>query len=271
MNYKLEKKKSPIKKYLDRNTERELIRQYQLTGEAKYIEQLLIAHTAYIQKVASEQYQKFGKVVEYEDLVQEGRVGLIKAVKKFKLDRTSINPNTNAVVANQALLTYAHSYILSEMQSLSHRSNATHIPAHTLRAIQFDIKNPGCNTEERKELAKRAMKADSLDWHFNGDNTGGDNERRSPKMIAENGDLDPTFEQSITHVFSPDNQRAIGMLTNKEWKIVQMRLGLVNGEEGMTAKPSFIAEELGMPLEEVEKTFKRAKRILSKNLVKLKD
>ena len=261
---------SKKKKYLDRETERELIRLYQQTGENQYIEQLLLAHSAYIQKMAAKQYQKFGRIVEYEDLIQEGRVGLMKAVKKFKLDRPSVNPNTNLIVKNQALLTYASSYILSEMQSLSHRSNATHIPAHTLRAISFDIKNTGCNTEERKKLAKRAMKADSLDYHVltnNGYNWS-DYEYRNLQRITDNGEADPTFEKSIINVFSPENQRAIDKLTKTEWKIVQMRLGLINGEEGIIAKSSFIAEELNIPLEEVEKTFKRAKRILSKNLVK---
>ena len=166
-------KKNSIKKYLDRDKERELIRLYQKTNDNIYLEQLIIAHTAYIQKIASKQYKKFGKIVEYQDLVQEGRIGLIKAIKKFKLDRHSINPNTNKIVKSQALLTYAHSYILSEMQNLSHKSNATHIPAHTIRAIQFDVKNQGGNTEERKELAKRAMKAESLNWHFNNENNNG--------------------------------------------------------------------------------------------------
>ena len=50
------KTKSP-KKYLDRNLERELIKKYQETDDNKYLEPLLIAHSAYIQKVASEQYQ----------------------------------------------------------------------------------------------------------------------------------------------------------------------------------------------------------------------
>jgi len=265
-----EKKKNQTKKYLDREVERELIRKYQETGESEYIEQLLIAHAAYIQKIASEQYQKFGKIVEYEDLIQEGRIGLIKAVKKFKLDRTSVNPNTNAIVSNQALLTYALSYMLSEMQSLSHRSNATHIPAHTLRAIQFDVKNAGCNTEERKTLAKRAMKADSLERHFPGDGTNV-YERRLPQVVTNVDDSDPTFDRSTVQIYSPLNKKAINKLTPREWEIVKMRLGLVDGEEGMVSKPTLIAEELGMPLDEVEKTFKRAKRILSKNLVKVQE
>lgn len=256
------------KQYLGRNEERELISQYQQTGKTKYIDTLLKEHTSYIHKVAAQQYQKFGKAVEFEDLLQEGKIGLIKAIKKFKLDMQSINPNDNSIVTNQRLLTYAHSYILSEMQTLFHKSNATHIPAHTIRAIQFNVKNPGCNTEERKALAKKAMRAESLDWYFNGETSGGENERRHSRLGDETIVFDPTFEESMTHIYSPQNEKAIKMLTETEWKIVQMRLGLVEGEEGVTAKPVFIAEELNMTVEEVEKIFKKAKRILSKNLQK---
>ena len=258
---------TPVKKYLDRETERELIKQYQLTGDSIYVEQLLICHDAYIRKIAARQYKILNHIVEYEDLVQEGRCGLIKAVKKFKLERESVNPNTNTVVVNQALLTYAHSLIVSEMQNLSYHSNATHIPAHTLRAINFNVKNPGSNTEERKKLAKKAMKADSLNLHFNNDHDV-DYERQN---LADQNDNDPTFDQSIVHLFSLDNQKAIQMLSEVEWLIVQMRLGLVPGEEGIIAKPNVIAEELGLPIVEIEKKYKRAKRILFKHLVNMKE
>jgi DNA-directed RNA polymerase sigma subunit (sigma70/sigma32) len=87
-------------------------------------------------------------------------------------------------------------------------------------------------------------------------------------MVSDIGEADPTFDASIKHIYSPNNQKAISMLNDKEWQIVQMRLGLVEGEEGMTSKPNFIAESLGMSIEEVEKSYKRAKRILWKNLVK---
>ena len=160
---------SKNKKYLGRMEERELINQYQKTGDIQYIETLLREHTSYIHKIAAQQYQKFGRIVEFEDLLQEGKIGLIKAITKFKLDMQSINPNDNSVVINQRLLTYAHTKILSEMQTLFHKSNATHIPAHTIRAIHFNVKNPGCNTEERKTLAKRAMRAESLHWYFEGE------------------------------------------------------------------------------------------------------
>jgi len=261
---------SKNKKYLGRMEERELINQYQKTGDIQYIETLLREHTSYIHKIAAQQYQKFGRIVEFEDLLQEGKIGLIKAITKFKLDMQSINPNDNSVVINQRLLTYAHTKILSEMQTLFHKSNATHIPAHTIRAIHFNVKNPGCNTEERKTLAKRAMRAESLDSFFNYEHSGyfasiytGNEPKFRDKTI------DPTFEQSITQIYSPQNQKAIQMLTDIEWKIVKMRLGLVEGEDGVTAKSPFIAEELNLTVEEVEKSFKKAKRILSKNLEKI--
>ena len=257
------------KKFLERTEERELIKQYQTTGEIKHIETLLKEHTSYIYKVAAQQYQKFGKIVEFEDLLQEGKIGLIKAIKRFKLDMQSINPNDNSIVINQRLLTYAHSYILSEMQTLFHKSNSTHIPVGTIRAIQFNVKNPGGNTEERKALAKRAMRAESLDVFFNYGHSGYfANIHASHERFRANT-IDPTFEESIAQIYSPQNQKAIKMLTNIEWKIVKMRLGLMEGENGVTAKPPFIAEELNLTIEEVEKSFKKAKRILSKYLEKI--
>jgi|GEM_PF-3747794 len=265
-----------MKKYINRIEERNLIREYQLYKDsdvyseqqiaANALEKLLEAHTAYVLKIANQEHQKCGKVVEYEDLVQEGKIGLIKAINKFKLDLESINPNDNTVVTNQALLTYAHSYIRSEMQTLFHRSNAAHIPAHTIRAIQFDVKNPGCNTEERKSLAKKAMRAESLS-DFTHENSS--NERKI-KIPVELINADPTFNDSVKHIYSPENMKAIEMLSPEEWEIIQLRYGLVGGEEGMVAKSPYIAKALDMPIEKVEKIFKRAKRILSKNLVNYK-
>lgn len=263
-----------MKKYITREDERNFIRVYQENRDSKNaldvlkanqaLGILIEAHTAYVLKVAAQQYQKFGKVVEFDDLEQEGKIGLIKAINKFKLDRESINPNNNTVVTNQALLTYAHSYILSEMQTLFHRSMATHVPAHTIRAIQFDVKNPGCNTEERKALAKKAMRAESLNDYRDG---GNDTDRKL-RLPAELISVDHTFNEGIKHIYSPENVNAISMLSDEEWMIVKLRFGLVENEEGIVSKSPFIAEIMNMPLNKVEKIFKRAKRILSKNLTK---
>jgi RNA polymerase sigma factor (sigma-70 family) len=214
-----------------------------------------------VQKVASKQYIKFGKIVEYEDLVQEGRIGLIKAIKKFNMKHTSINPTNNSLVTNQSLLAYAHSWILAEMQNLYHRSHHAHIPAHTLRAIAFKVTNPGCNTEEVKNRAKLAMRVESLDFfrdNFERNDHGGNN--YGHKLSGDS--MDPTFEESNQNIFAPAVQQAIKKLNPIEKQIIFMKYGV---EDGPMAKTNFIASELNLDDKDVEKILKRAKRILSKN------
>ena len=252
-----------LKKYLDRTRERELIAQYQEDNDGGALEELIEAHSAYIQKIATKEYIKFGKIVEYEDLIQEGKIGLIKAIKKFDINRTSINPNDNTTVKNQALLTYAHSWILSEMQNLFHRSHPAHIPAHTLRAIYFKVKNPGCNTESRKALAKQSMRAESLDNVKSDIEMHAIPDKYEFKIMQGNVNTDPTFQEVVKHIYSPRVQGVIKKLTPLEWKIISMRYGL---DEGLTAKTHLIAKELNISVEEVDKNLKRAKRILFKNL-----
>lgn len=252
------------KKYLDRERERALIAKYQETNDPACLDELLAAHTAYIQKIASKAFIKFGKIVEYDDLVQEGRIGLIKAIKKFDLGHKPINPNDNEVVTNQALLTYAHFEILAEMQSLYHRSHATHIPAHTLRALQFKVTNPGCNTEERKALAKMAMRAESLDAFTTDANNEKSGDRYGFQIVNGNGyNYDPTFEDGVKQLYSPEVQKALAKLTDEERHVIALRYGL---EDGVKARSTYIAQEMGKTVEEVEKMLKRAKRILTKNI-----
>jgi RNA polymerase sigma factor (sigma-70 family) len=249
-----------INKQLERARERELIKLYKTTKSPEALEELLKSHTAYIQKIASQQYIKFGKVVEYEDLVQEGRIGLIKAINKFDMNRQSINPNDNSVVTNQALLTYAHLSIISEMQNLYHRSHPAHIPAHTLRAISFNVTNPGSNTEERKTKAKLAMRADSLDAY--NDFYDSDSSHDGYNFALSGDSKDPTFEESDKNMLAPIVQQAVKKLSDIEQKVFFMRYGI---EEGASAKPNHIANELNLDKEDVDKILKRAKRLLIKN------
>ena len=268
------KKYTTPKKYITREDERNLICTYQenkdntdtfkkqLAEEA--LEKLIEAHTPYILKIANQEHQNGGKLVEYEDLVQEGKIGLIKAINRFNLNMQSVNPNNQTIVTNQALLTYAHSYIRAEMQTLFHKSSATHIPAHTIRAIQFpDIKNPGCNTPERKALAKQGFRAESLN-DFNNPNSSSreKNVKIPPELISS----DPTFNDSVKHIYSPEVIKVINLLSPQEWKVISLKYGLVENEEGLITKTPFIAKTLNITPEKVDKIFKRAKRILSQNL-----
>ena len=248
-------------KYLDRTRERNLIKDYQENGNSDALHELMEAHAAYVQKVATVQFKKFGKIVEYEDLLQQGKVGLLKGIRKFDLSMQRINPDTNRISANQALLTYAHQWIIAEMQNLFHRSHATHIPAHTLRAIYYNVKDPGCNTEERKALAKRSMRAEPIDGQ--NQEYGADRRKYSVHDIPSNIERDPTFEEGIRNIFSPEVQKALDMLTSLEKEIFNLHYGL---EEGVRLKTTAIANKLHMSTEQVEKKLNRAIRILTKNI-----
>ena len=76
-----------MKEKIDRETERDLIYKYQKTRDSIYLQQLIDAHTLYVQSVANRQYNIFGKLVELEDLIQEGKIGLMEAIKKFDLSK----------------------------------------------------------------------------------------------------------------------------------------------------------------------------------------
>lgn len=246
------------KNVLSRELERELIRQYQEEGNQKALDALVQYHTPYIQKLAAKEFNKFGKIVEYEDLVQEGKIGLMVAIQKFDLNRTSINPTNDKVITNQALLTYAHTRIIAEMQNLYHHSHSIHIPAHTLRDIQFNLGN---HSDERKRLAKAAMKTESLYYTENQDSDGkGQNNDVRPLNLR----MDPTHEDGIKFIFSPTVMDAINTkLSDVEWQIFVMRYGIY---DGVTEKPEYIANKLGMKKHAVEKILKRVRRILNTSI-----
>jgi RNA polymerase sigma factor (sigma-70 family) len=245
------------KSILTRDIERELIQKYQDYNDQEALNKLVQYHTPYIQKLAAKEYNKFGQIVEYEDLIQEGKIGLIKAIKKFDLKRNSFNPTNKLVVTNQALLTYAHNWIIAEMQNLYHHSHSLHIPAHTLRAIQFNI---GEQSDEKKRLAKAAMKTESIDYN---DSKDSNNNNYNQEINFLNIKTDPTFEEGIMYIFSPEVDEAVNKLSPIEWEIFSIRYGIFNGAP---EKTDYIAYKLGIKKHTVEKILKRVKRLLNNSI-----
>ena len=246
------------KKYISADEERKLIAKYKADGDQEALVTLIDAHIAYIQNVAGKQYTKFAKQVEYEDLVQEGKIGLMRAIMKFDLDKSTINPETGKMVQNLRLMTYASRWIISEMQNLWQKSLATHIPAHTLRSVHFNIKNQGRNGDAKRALAKDRQSAVSLDDTLNFEKSS-----ENQRSLQYNGDPDPTFNESTKNMLSPAIQRAVTRLNEQEWQVLRMRLGL---DDGFVYHMPQIAEEMNLPLTEVEHLYKRAKRILFKHI-----
>lgn len=250
-------------KHITKEQERELIRQYQQENCAEALEKLLVAHNPYVQHLAAKAYKQFNKVVEFEDLVQQARMGLIKAAKQFNLTMTAQDPKSPNYGETLRFLTYAHQWIKAQMQDAWHHAHPVHIPAHTLREIHFNMESKGPKADERKKLARLAMKAESYDALLDDAKTKEGRSSYSELSFNQNAVLshDPTFEEGVKDVWSPAMQAIIARLTPEEWTIFRMKMGLDNG---FRYPISEICKAVGLPFEQVDKLFKRAKRIVFK-------
>jgi len=265
-----------LNKYIDRITERELILQYQTKRNSENeterqqannaLEKLLDAHNDYIHKIACKEYKVSRKQVEFEDLMQEGRIGLIKAINNFDLNRITINPVNQKIVSHQALLTYATNFIRSEMQTLWHRSQGAHIPAYILQSIQFDKVN-STSSEAIKSLAKKSMHAYSLD-EYKKDYNGGLPIENYIKIDEYSANKDSTFYEATRQIYSKKVKNVIQKLNQEEWEIVQLKLGLKPEQEGVVSKNRYIATQLQLPEEYIDKVFKKVRRVFLRYLKK---
>lgn len=238
--------------HISKEHERSLIKNYQEYNSQEAIEELLESHGAYIQYSVSKFYKNINKSVEFEDLLQQAKIGMLKAAKQFDLNKKSINPTKeNSKPQYLRFLTYAHSWILAEMQTLWHHSHTVHIPAHTLRMIHFKLSADGPQNDLRKKNAKLAMNAESLDAIKHA----AENIYSSTKM------QDPTFEEAIKYIYSPNTINAISKLNDIDWKIFKMKTGV---EDGFKHSYPDISRVLNLPIIEVDKRFKKAKRVLVK-------
>jgi DNA-directed RNA polymerase sigma subunit (sigma70/sigma32) len=118
-----------------KDLEHKLIKNYQTKNCSDSLEQLfkLDYIHLFIYKLAIKEYKNFNGVVEVSDLVQACKVGLMIAIKKFNL------------INNYTLLTYATSWMRSEMFTLFSLSTKVHIPAYLLRGYIWS------KPKERKE------------------------------------------------------------------------------------------------------------------------
>lgn len=262
--------------HIDRAKERELIELYQDESKDQQTRNdalaiLLDVHNPYVQHLAAKAFKQFNRVVEFEDLIQQARIGLIKAAMQFDLTKI-VEDETSANFGEPLrFLTYAHKWMIAQMQDAWHHAHAVHIPAHILRAIHFkkieekSALSPKAKT--RMKLAKLAMNSESLDAltedFRNKENRSSNN---FEIQFNQNGVriTDPTFEEGVANMFSPEVQKAIEKLTETEWIIFKMKAGL---ENGIKYPVSEIAKKLKLTADDVDKMFKRAKRILSKHIV----
>lgn len=249
--------------HITKDQERELIRKFQEENSSEALEQLIVAHNPYVQHLAAKAYKQFNKVVEFEDLVQQARMGLIKAAKQFDLEMTIQDPKSPNYGDTLRFLTYAHKWIIAQMQDAWHHAHPVHIPAHTLRSIHFNMEPTTQKAEERKKLARLAMKSESYDALLDDAKSKEGRSSSYNELSLQNGITvqDPTFEEGVKDVWSPAMQDIISKLTDTEWTIFRMKMGI---DTGFRYPMSEICKTVGLPLEQVDKLFKRAKRIIFK-------
>jgi len=104
------------------------------------------------------------------------------------------------------------------------------------------------------------MKTESIDYSDNKDASGN---TRTKDMNPIDMKMDPTFDEGIMYIFSPEVEDAINKLTEIEWEIFAMRYGIYNG---IIEKSDYIAEKLKIKKHTVDKILKRVRRLLMNNI-----
>lgn len=258
-------------KFITKTEERNLIKEYQENNSSEAIEQLLEAHEQYINHCVFKFYKSINKVVEIEDLTQHAKIGLIKAAKQFDLEKKCINPTKeNSSPKYLRFLTYAHSWILHEMQSAWYHGYTMHIPAHILRSMQFEKSQLIGENKDNKKTAKLAMNIKPMSAVIiSSDKKNHKNDLINMTHLYDNNDKveiqDPTFDEGIKNIFSPSMMTIISKMNKINWEIFKMKAGL---EDGLKISYREIAQHFNMSEKEVMARYKKIKRELLEEIKK---
>lgn len=214
-------KKIPL---LTREEEADLARKA-ATGDKKARDKLIVANLRFVLRVA-EEYK--GRGIEIEDLVSEGNLGLMDAVKRFDEKR------------GVRLITYAVYWIRQSIsRAVSEKSGAIRLPMnkvnelHALKKkkevlevskVSSKTKNP---EEEEKfhTLLNASSDSVSLDAKAKSAST-----FRIKDFIADSKNLTPE-ENAMLLSMKKELNAALSSLKARDKKILQMRYGLNDGKE----------------------------------------
>ncbi|SHJ99487.1 RNA polymerase primary sigma factor [Hathewaya proteolytica DSM 3090] len=115
-------------------TNEELVKQYQ-EGDKQALETLIDNNTGLVYKIAKNFYTEKTNSIDYEDLVQEGYLGLMKAAEMYKCDYDG----------RASFSTYAFQWIFQKIHRFLEQKNTN--DEVSLNAPAYANDEEGCNTE----------------------------------------------------------------------------------------------------------------------------
>ncbi len=250
--------------------EKELAVRLRDTGDVKAASELITSHLRLVIAIAR-QYLGYG--LPFPDLIQEGNIGLMKAVKRFDPDK------------GVRLVTFAMTWIRSEIQEYVIRNWKLVKVATTKsqRKLFFNLRSMRDDTtaltteetekiaealevkpQEVKEMELRLLSHDiSLDEPIDGDEGAGTHEDwlsqegAEPEEQLASAEYERTLKERLP--------KAIEKLDPRSQKIIKARW-LYNEAEERGAKLAELAEEFGISMERVRQIEKKAFEQLKKTL-----
>ena len=256
----LDKYVAEIRKYpvLNREQELELALRYRDSGDVTAAHQLVVANLRFVVKIA---HEFRGYSLKILDLVQEGNIGLMMAVKKFDPDR------------GYRLISYAVWWIRAYMRSFVMRTfssvklGSTHASRKLffkLRSTKSRLEQDGQDAPSTEELARElgVTEGDVLDMEmrmsakdFSLDAEGPDGRAGIiDRLKSEDADQEELLgDAEIKQLNTATVQTAMKKLSDKERYIVEQRFLL---DEPRTL--SEIGEEFGVSRERIRQLEARA-------------
>lgn len=255
----------------------ELIRLYKLNNNLKARDELILKNKNLVYKAAT--HKKGMSLLDYEDLVQEGLIGLIIGIEKFNIDYPS------------KFSTYIYYWIKQRIDRAVHNTGSTiRLPVHLINKINKliyienltkqknieiepkEICDYLCITIEQYESLKVLMSqfknVSSLNAMLSEDNNDSDSElldfmSNEANLLPGTVDSELNVENTIMKKALKESiEDALGILKEREQQILRMRFGLYNGEEMTLEK---IGEHFNLTRERIRQIEATALNKLRKN------